>query len=187
LDISKVWVRKSGWLLKKTFRFSPEKYLYQVSGENSYDMPTTDPSDHRSGYPQFPHSPAQRTASNEKSRNQSATYVNVLETIVVEEVEQQLEKLPPHLAKYINLVQVVAYALNRLPSMYATSEEGWQRQQLKARNELREQIFMAVRQGLAAVQKDPLKVTTPLKLRGNLDQPQGNPEKLRGAYFGRSL
>jgi hypothetical protein len=84
-------------------------------------------------------------------------------------VERKIEKLPPHLAKYINPAQVVAYALNRLPSLYATSEEGWRRQQLKARTELKNQIIMAVRQGFAAVQKDPLKVTTPLKRRGNLD------------------
>ena len=103
------------------------------------------------------------------SKDQSLSYINVLEIIVIEEVERQIAKLPPHLAKYINPGQVIAYALNRLPALYATSEEGWRRQQLKAKTELKDQIIMAVRQGLAAVQKDPLKVTTPLKVRGNLE------------------
>ncbi|MFB2839786.1 late competence development ComFB family protein [Floridanema evergladense] len=102
-------------------------------------------------------------------KNQSLNYINVLEAIVIEEVERQMEKLSPHLAQYINPEQAIAYALNRLPSLYATSEEGWRRQQIKAKTELKNQIKMAVRQGLAAVQKDPLKVTTPLKIRGNLE------------------
>lgn len=131
-------------------------------------MAALNPKDYRSVSPQPESAFGGRTVS-ATSRNQSLSYVNVLETIVVEEVEHQIGKLPPHLVKYIDPVQVIAYALNRLPSLYATSEEGWRRQQLKAKTELKDQILRAVRQGLAAVQKDPLKVTTPLKMRGNLD------------------
>ena len=64
----------------------------------------------------------------------------------------------------------MAYALNRLPALYATSEEGWHRQQLRAKQQLKEQIVTAVRQGLAAVQKDPLKSSTPLKGEGTAEQ-----------------
>lgn len=154
-------------------------------------MATSNPEDYRAISPQPEHPFGRRTVSS-ASRNQSLSYINVLETIVIEEVERQIEKLPPHLAKYINPAQVVAYALNRLPSMYATSEEGWRRQQLKAKTELKNQIMMAVRQGLAAVQKDPLKVTTPLKMRGNLEVAANNLEssnrtKQRNSYFGRRL
>lgn len=140
------------------------------------------PKDYRSVSPQPESAFGGRTVS-ATSRNHSLSYVNVLETIVIEEVEYQIGKLPPHLVKYIDPVQVIAYALNRLPSLYATSEEGWRRQQVKAKTELKEQIVMAVRQGLAAVQKDPLKVTTPLKMRGNLDMPSHN----RGKNNYRSL
>lgn len=131
-------------------------------------MAALNPKDYKSVSPPPENSFSRRTVSS-KSRNQSLSYINVLETIVMEEVEKQIEKLPPHLVKYIDPIQVIAYALNRLPSLYATSEEGWHRQQLRAKTELKDQIVMAVRQGLAAVQKDPLKVTTPLKLRGNLE------------------
>lgn len=95
-------------------------------------------------------------------------YRNALEPLVIEEVEQQLQHLPSHLLKYIDPGQVVAYALNRLPALYATSEEGWCRQQLRAKAQMKEQIFKAVRQGLVAVQKDPLKVSTPLRSRGKM-------------------
>ncbi len=89
-------------------------------------------------------------------------YRNALEPLVTDEVMRQLEQLSPKLVKYINPEQVIAYALNRLPPLYATSIEGWTRQQQFAKNNLEKQIFLAVRQGFAAVQQDPLKVGTSL-------------------------
>jgi Late competence development protein ComFB len=91
-------------------------------------------------------------------------YRNALEPLVTDQVKRQLEQLSPKLVKYINPEQVIAYALNRLPPLYATSVEGWTRQQEIAKTKLEKQIFLAVRQGLAAVQRDPLKVSTPLVL-----------------------
>ncbi len=89
-------------------------------------------------------------------------YLNVIESLVAQEVERQLRHLPPHLVTYIRRDEVIAYALNRLPPMYATSIEGWQRQQRRAKSECLDRIVRAVRQGLAAVQRDPIKVSTPL-------------------------
>ncbi len=89
-------------------------------------------------------------------------YRNAIEPLVAEELEQQLHRLPKQIVRYLNPAQVMAYALNRLPALYATSEEGWHRQQQHAKQQLKEQIVTAVRQGLAAVQKDPLKYSTPL-------------------------
>lgn len=94
--------------------------------------------------------------------NRVSLYRNALEPLVVDEVMQQLQHLPPKLVQYINPEQAIAYALNRLPALYATSVEGWTQQQQRAKNELAQQIVLAVRQGLAAVQRDPLKVSTPL-------------------------
>lgn len=97
-----------------------------------------------------------------------APYLNVMESLVAEEVKRQLKHLPPKLVKYLNPAQVIAYALNRLPALYATSIEGWYQQEKRAKDEFAEQISRAVRQGLAAVQRDPLKVTTPLKVAEDL-------------------
>lgn len=94
--------------------------------------------------------------------DQVPLYRNALEPLVINEVTRQLELLSPKLVKYINPEQVIAYALNRLPPLYATSVEGWTKQQEIAKTKLEKQIFLAVRQGLAAVQRDPLKITTPL-------------------------
>lgn len=97
-------------------------------------------------------------------------YRNAIEPLVAEELRQQLQHLPKQIVKYLNPAQVMAYALNRLPALYATSEEGWRRQQLRAKQQLKQQIVTAVRQGLAAVQKDPLKSSTPLKGEGTGEQ-----------------
>lgn len=95
-------------------------------------------------------------------------YRNAIEPIVIQEVEQQLQNLSPNILRYINSAQIIAYALNRLPALYATSKEGWNAQQLRAQKQMKEQISLAVRQGLAAVQRDPLKISTPLLLEDEL-------------------
>ena len=105
--------------------------------------------------------------------NYTKAYLNAIEPLVVAEVERQLKRLPPHLLKYIHPEQVVAYALNRLPAMYATCEDGWHRQQQKAKS-LRKEIYTVVRQGMAAVQQDPLRTVTALP-------PPEDPEKDRNA------
>ncbi|HEY9618004.1 MAG TPA: late competence development ComFB family protein [Microcoleaceae cyanobacterium] len=95
---------------------------------------------------------------------QSHTYRNVMESLVVEEVELQCKHLPTRVANYINKTEVIAYALNRLPPMYATSQQGWQQQRNRASREMHNKIMMAVRQAIAAVQRDPLRVATPLRI-----------------------
>ena len=92
-------------------------------------------------------------------------YINVMELLVAEEVEQQLRQLPTRILKYVKPVEVETYALNRLPSLYAVSEKGWQSQYQRARSDLRKEIHNAVRQAIAAVQVDPLRASRPLARR----------------------
>lgn len=89
-------------------------------------------------------------------------YRNAVEPLVVEEVQRQMLELPPQLVRYINPAQVIAYALNRLPPLYATSERGWKLQQQRVEKELHSQLMMAVHQGIAAVQRDPLRTASPM-------------------------
>jgi hypothetical protein len=91
-------------------------------------------------------------------------YRNAIEPLVAQEVERQLQNLQPAVVAYINPGQVIAYALNRLPTLYATSVEGWNKQQEKAKTQLAKQIALAVKRGLNAVLQDPFKSSTPLKL-----------------------
>lgn len=93
---------------------------------------------------------------------QFSPFQNVLEPMVTDEVIRQMQNQPLKLVKYIDQNQVIAYALNRLPALYATSLEGWNWQQQRAKDQLAGQICLVVRQGLMAVQRDPLKQSTPL-------------------------
>ena len=99
----------------------------------------------------------------ELNATSSRTHKNVMELLVTQEVERQRSQLPENLAKYIDPVEVATYALNRLPPLYACSQQGWQYQQLQAQKKFQSQISTAVRQALAAVQRDPIKRSTPLK------------------------
>ncbi|MEL7142806.1 MAG: late competence development ComFB family protein [Cyanobacteria bacterium J06643_4] len=92
-------------------------------------------------------------------------YTNVMERLVAEEVERQKAKLPPKLREYIKTVEVETYALNRLPALYASSEKGWQMQYEKAGKTHADAVSKAVRQGIAAVQVDPLRASQPLSVK----------------------
>ncbi|VXD23266.1 late competence development ComFB family protein [Planktothrix paucivesiculata] len=89
-------------------------------------------------------------------------YHNVMEDLVAEEVKRQLATLSPRLCQYIKRVEVETYALNRLPPLYASCQEGWMQQLKRGREEFHAPIKTAVRQAIAAVQRDLLRHSTPL-------------------------
>ena len=97
-----------------------------------------------------------------KQSTQGTTYQNVMELLVAREVERQMHKLPQKLVQYIDRIEVATYALNRLPPLYASCEEGQRQQQLRGQKTFATQIATAVRQALIAVQRDPIRLSTPL-------------------------
>lgn len=92
----------------------------------------------------------------------SQTHKNAMELLVAEEIEQQLESLSWEDKDFINKIEVATYALNRLPSLYASSEEGISWQKRKGQKEYQTQITDTVREALEIVQKDPARFYTPL-------------------------
>lgn len=94
--------------------------------------------------------------------NSKKKYLNVMEQMVAQEVNRQITLLPQKLAKYIKRADVETYALNRLPPLYASSQEGWKFQTKKAEEDYRKEIAVVVRHAFAAVQRDLLKSSTPL-------------------------
>lgn len=103
-------------------------------------------------------------------------YLNVMEVLVAEEVDRQQKQLPPKIAHYINKPEAIAYALNRLPPLYATSQKGLQQQRSRATKDMQTKISLAVRQALAAIQRDPLRTSPPLRLETD----RGPQDALRG-------
>jgi hypothetical protein len=85
---------------------------------------------------------------------------NVLEEIVIIEVQQQLSHLSEPARLVVNLSEVGAFALNRLPALYASTSRGWLQQRKRAHHELQHQIVIAVQQAMLGVKRDPLRKST---------------------------
>ncbi|WP_019498197.1 late competence development ComFB family protein [Pseudanabaena sp. PCC 6802] len=87
---------------------------------------------------------------------------NVLEDLVVDEAKEQIQRLGSKVRIQLALGEVAAYALNRLPPLYASTDRGWLQQRKRANNELRSQIINAVHHGMMAVRRDPLRQPKPI-------------------------
>jgi hypothetical protein len=94
---------------------------------------------------------------------------NVMEVLVADEIERQISRYPSNISRYINRVEVATYALNRLPPLYASSHEGFNKQKLRGKSQFSAEVTKAVRQAFAAVQKDLLRSSTPLISEGDRD------------------
>ncbi len=92
-------------------------------------------------------------------------YINVMELLVKEEIELQLEALQaraPRALRQINPVELLAHAMNHLPSLYATSKKGLRYQRQIGKTQYAPQIKDAVHRALATVLNDPLRTDEPL-------------------------
>ncbi|AFY69360.1 Late competence development protein ComFB [Thalassoporum mexicanum PCC 7367] len=96
---------------------------------------------------------------------------NVLEKLVLTESEEQLKRLSSLVSRQVKGEDVAAYALNRLPPMYATSAQGYKRQQQRAHLELADEIESAVVQAILTLSKTPKRLVGPLPFtRFDLEQ-----------------
>lgn len=89
-------------------------------------------------------------------------YKNIMELMVAEEIKRQVSHHPAYRSLSLNLTEVSAFALNRLPPLYASSQEGLYRQKQRGIKEFKQQVEMAVRRALQIVSQKPLRLTTPL-------------------------
>lgn len=87
---------------------------------------------------------------------------NVMEVLVADEIERQIVRLPNNIKKFVNKIEVATFALNRLPALYASSQQGFNKQKLKGRSEYSVKITQEVRKGFATVQQDLLRISIPL-------------------------
>ncbi|MFN3360015.1 MAG: late competence development ComFB family protein [Pseudanabaenaceae cyanobacterium] len=89
---------------------------------------------------------------------------NALEIVVVEEAKNQLAQLDRAKREEINLSEVIAFVLNRLPCLYASSDRGWLQQKKRANNEFRKQVIGLLHQAFLRVGNNPLVRVSPLPL-----------------------
>jgi hypothetical protein len=85
-----------------------------------------------------------------------------METLVHEEIDRQLTEPGATYPQNFDRSDAIAYALNRLPALYATTEEGWERQMNRARRGLMDLITMATTWGINEAQRKYKPHETPL-------------------------
>lgn len=90
-------------------------------------------------------------------------YINVMESLVIQEVDHQLQQVTDNIRRYVNADEVITYALNRLPALYASSERGREYQSQRGQRNLHRKIKEVVRQAIAAVQVDPIRLSQPIE------------------------
>lgn len=89
---------------------------------------------------------------------------NAMEELVLEEIERQFRNLPPELVQSINPIDVLTYALNRLPPLYASTEEGYEWQQQQARKSMKGFIYRMVKLSVKVSQRKAKVFSAPLKI-----------------------
>lgn len=76
-------------------------------------------------------------------------FINVMEELVVSEVISRVAQIESTTDKVLDVGDISAYALNRLPPLYATTEEGASYQREKAKEELQDLIYQQVEKSLS--------------------------------------
>jgi hypothetical protein len=76
-------------------------------------------------------------------------FINVMEELALTEAINQITKLDSASGRELDLSDIAAYALNRLPPLYATTEEGATYQRHRALAELHPLIGQQVQEGIA--------------------------------------
>ncbi len=76
-------------------------------------------------------------------------FINVMEELVLTEAVAQIAQIEAVSDRVLDVGDIAAYALNRLPPLYATTEEGARYQRQRAREELSELITQQVKDAIA--------------------------------------
>ncbi|TAF12234.1 MAG: competence protein ComFB [Nostocales cyanobacterium] len=75
-------------------------------------------------------------------------FINVMEELVLTEVIAKVAEIEATSESSLDVGDITAYALNRLPPMYATTEEGANYQRQRAKTELQELISQQVKEAI---------------------------------------
>ncbi|NEP03742.1 MAG: late competence development ComFB family protein, partial [Okeania sp. SIO4D6] len=76
-------------------------------------------------------------------------FINVMEELVLSEAIARVTEIEATSEKTLDVGDIAAYALNRLPPLYATTEEGAKFQRSKAKDELQNLISQQINEAIA--------------------------------------
>lgn len=98
-------------------------------------------------------------------------FINVLEELVIAEAIAQVAYQELNGESLLDIGDIAAYALNRLPPLYATSEEGAHYQRQRAKEELQELIIQQVEEAIQRLSSRPIidKDRVPISKRNQAD------------------
>ncbi len=103
---------------------------------------------------------------------QANSYKNVMELLIDNEIDRQTCSYSQTEAQKINRIEVATYALNRVPPLYASSQEGIGLQYERGLKEFSDRITAAVSQALSKVLQNPVSHSTPLPRLEEVVDPQ---------------
>ncbi|NEP75215.1 MAG: late competence development ComFB family protein [Okeania sp. SIO2G4] len=87
-------------------------------------------------------------------------FINVMEELVLSEAIARVTEIEATSEKTLDVGDIAAYALNRLPPLYATTEEGAQFQRSKAKDELQNLISQQINEAIAQnIDRQPINPT----------------------------
>jgi Late competence development protein ComFB len=109
-------------------------------------------------------------------------FINVMEDLVLTEAVARVAEIEATSEGTLDVGDIAAYALNRLPPLYATTEEGasWQRQRAKA--ELQDLISQQVAEAIARNLDRPNDDKTPVLAKNTGNELVSQVSKLLQAY-----
>jgi Late competence development protein ComFB len=93
---------------------------------------------------------------------QANSYKNVMELLIDNEIDRQTCGYSQTEAQKFNRIEVATYALNRVPPLYASSQEGIERQYERGMLEFSDRVQATVEQALRRIQQNPHPTSTPL-------------------------
>jgi hypothetical protein len=82
-------------------------------------------------------------------------FINVMEELVLTEAVARVAEIESTSENVLDLGDIAAYALNRLPPLYATTEEGASYQRTRAKAELQSMIVQQVHDAIATNMNRP--------------------------------
>jgi hypothetical protein len=82
-------------------------------------------------------------------------FINVMEELVLSEAITRVAQIEAMSDRALDVGDIAAYALNRLPPLYATTEEGANYQRQRAREELRDLISQQMNDAIARYLQRP--------------------------------
>lgn len=96
-------------------------------------------------------------------------FINVMEELVLTEAIARVAEIEATSENSLDVGDIAAYALNRLPPLYATTEEGANYQRLRAKAELQELISQQISESIGRNLNQPNDNRTPVsgKTTGN--------------------